>query len=210
MTNVTLQKTNSRQKILNYLRKQTSATSVELGKALRVTPANIRHHLSRLLADGLVEVGGLRMDGARGRPHKIYCLSRLAFGDNLSALSSALLGEFIDSLPEAERPAFLRRLAERILPSLPVDRSTHITRRLAATVETLNQMHYQSHWEAHAAGPRLILGQCPYATIIAEHPALCLLDKSLMERQLSHPVEHLAKLERNERGLPICLFALLS
>jgi predicted ArsR family transcriptional regulator len=208
MTNVTMTATTSRQKILTYLHRQSAATATELARALRVTPADIRHHLSRLLADGLVEVGGLRRDGQRGRPHKIFRLSRPALGDSLPALASALMAEFFAAAPEEGRTAALRRLAGRISPAQPVPPGSHITRRLAATVEILNRMRYQAHWEAHAAGPRLILGQCPYAAIITDHPALCLMDKFFLEQHLSQPVEQLAKLEHNERGLPVCLFAL--
>lgn len=208
MTNVTMTATTSRQKILTYLHRQSAATATELARALRVTPADIRHHLSRLLADGLVEVGGLRREGQRGRPHKIYRLSRPAMGDNLPALASALMAEFFTSAPDEGQVAALHRLADGISPVLPLPPGSHITRRLAAAVEALNKMHYQAHWEAHAAGPRLIFGQCPYAAIIADHPALCLMDKFLLEGHLSQPVEQLAKLERNERGLPICVFAL--
>lgn len=207
MTNVTLPRMNSRQKILNTLRKQNAATPVELAKALRLSPANIRHHLSRLLADGLVEVGGVRAEGVRGRPHKIYRLSRLALGDNLATLASGLLAQFVDDLESDGKSLALRRLAEQISPIRPLERSAHITRRLAQTIETLNRMHYQAHWEAHASGPRILLGQCPYAAIIASHPALCLLDKALLEMHLAQPVEQLTKLEQNERGLPVCLFA---
>ncbi|MDX9991324.1 MAG: ArsR family transcriptional regulator [Anaerolineales bacterium] len=201
-------KTNSRQKILNYLCKQNAATPIELAKALRVTPANIRYHLARLVSDGLVEVSGLRTEAARGRPHKIYGLSRLALGDNLPALASALLAEFVDGLPEMAQAPVLGRLAEQISPTRPLQLPAHITRRLSAVVEILNQMRYQARWEAHADGPRLTLVQCPYATVIAAHPALCLLDKALLELHLSQPVEQLTKLERNERGQPVCLFAL--
>lgn len=208
MTNVTMTATTSRQKILTYLHRQSAATATELARALRVTPADIRHHLSRLLADGLVEVGGLRREGQRGRPHKIYRLSRPALGDNLPALASSLMAEFFSPAPDEQGATALRRLAARIAPAPPAPPGQHITRRLAATVETLNRMHYQAHWEAHATGPRLILGQCPYAAIIADHPALCMMDKFLLEGHLSQSVEQLAKLERNERGLPVCLFAL--
>jgi predicted ArsR family transcriptional regulator len=199
-------KTNSRQKILNYLRKQATATPIELAKALRTTPANMRHHLARLLADGLVEVGGRRMEAARGRPQVVYRLSRLALGDNLSVLSSVLLAEFVEGLPEAGQNALLERLAGQMSAGQSATTGTHITRRLAAAVEALNRMHYQAHWEAHAAGPRLILAQCPYAAIIELHPVLCHMDKALLEGYLANPVEQLAKLEPTERGLPVCVF----
>lgn len=208
MTNVTMPKTNSRQKILIYLRKQGVATPIEIGKALRLTPANIRHHLSRLLSDGLVEVAGLRSGLARGRPHKTYRLSRLVVGDNLATLADALLSGLLDNLAVEEQFGQLRSLAERLASSPAADKFSQITRRLASAVAMLNQMHYQAHWEAHAAGPRMILEQCPYAAIIASHSELCLMDKFLLERSLAQPVEQLSKLERNERGLPVCIFVL--
>ena len=200
-------KTTSRQKILTYLRKQAAATPIELAKALRSTPANIRHHLARLLADGLVEIGGRRMDAARGRPQVVYRLSRLTLGDNLAALSSALLTEFVQSLPESDQNALLDGLSRQLLIGQPATTGTHITRRLAAAVEALNRMHYQAHWEAHATGPRLILAQCPYAAIIESHPLLCRMDKSLLQGYLASPVEQVAKQELTERGLPICVFS---
>ncbi len=200
-------KTTSRQKILTYLRKQAAATPIELAKALRSTPANIRHHLARLLADGLVEIGGRRMDAARGRPQVVYRLSRLTLGDNLAALSSALLTEFVQSLPESDQNALLDGLSRQLLIGQPATTGTHITRRLAATVEALNRMHYQAHWEAHATGPRLILAQCPYAAIIESHPLLCRMDKALLQGYLASPVEQIAKQEPTERGLPICVFS---
>ena len=201
--------TTSRQKILSYLHKQSTATPVELGRALRLTTANIRHHLARLRADGLVEAAGRRMESTRGRPQVVYRLSRLALGDNLPALASALMDTLVDSISEAGQDAVLRRLAGQIAPDQPLEARMHITRRLAATVEILNRMHYQAHWEAHATGPRIILAQCPYAAIIDAHPSLCRLDKALLESHISQPVEQFAKLEPTERGLRVCMFDLL-
>ncbi len=173
-----------------------------------MTPANARHHLARLLSDGLVEVGGVRAVSTRGRPNKIYRLSRLALGDNLAALASVLLARFVDSCPEPEQLVLLRELAARVLPVVPAEPGTAITRRLAVTVERLNQMHYAARWEARAGGPILILGQCPYAQVIDEHPVLCRFDKALLEYHLSSQVEQVAKLEQNERGQQVCLFLL--
>jgi len=206
MTNVTMPKTNTRQKIISLLRRQGLATPAEIAKALRLTPADIRHHLSKLVSDGLVAVAGLRNDPSRGRPHKTYRLSRLVVGDNLALLSSALLTELLQGLTPEEQLTQLRSLAGRLSPGLAAERFFHISRRLTATVEKFNAMHYQARWEAHAAGPRLIFGQCPYAALIETCPALCVLDKFLLEENLFQPVEQLAKLEQGERGLPVCVF----
>ena len=76
----------TRQQIITYLHSHRSATSAELGRALLVTPANIRHHLRLLKKDGLVEEIGQEPARGRGRPTKIYGLTNHALMHNLHAM----------------------------------------------------------------------------------------------------------------------------
>jgi predicted ArsR family transcriptional regulator len=73
-------------------------------------------------------------------------------------------------------------------------------------VERLNELHYQARWEASAAGPRLILGHCPYAMIVSDHQQLCQMDLYLLETMLDSVVVQSAKLQLNDKGLPSCTF----
>jgi predicted ArsR family transcriptional regulator len=196
---------NSRQKILSYLQKFQSATAPEIARAMRVTPADIRHHLSALLADGVVEVIGLRKSGEKGRPVKVFGLSQAVLGDNLAFLSDVALKGWFDSIQTEQLLPILRFLAQRLAGAERLEQA-NLMRHLAFTVERLNAYNYHSRWEAHAAGPRLILGHCPYAAIIEKHPELCQMDSFLLEELLGQPVEQTAKLEKNERGLPYCVF----
>jgi predicted ArsR family transcriptional regulator len=196
---------NSRQKILSYLGKFQSATSPEIARVMRVTPANVRHHLSALLVTGSVEVIGLRKSGEKGRPVKVFGLSQAALGDNLAFLSDAALTGWLDSIPEEQLLPVLRFLAQRLAGTERLEQA-NLMRRLAFTVERLNTYNYHSRWEAHVTGPRLILGHCPYAAIIEKHPELCRMDSVLIQELLGQPVEQTAKLEKSERGLPYCVF----
>jgi predicted ArsR family transcriptional regulator len=110
-------------------------------------------------------------------------------------------------VPEEQREAALVELANRLLPADTHSAPLHLMRRLARCVDRLNGLHYHARWEAHAAGPRIILGHCPYITIINEHPELCRMDALLLQGQLDHAVEQLVKLETSERGLRYCVFA---
>ena len=193
----------ARQKILAFLKKQNTATATEIGAALRVTPANARHHLSLLAADGLVEVASLRGQGQRGRPQKVYRLGNAVLGDNLANLADALLGQVAPEQVESTLEALGRALA-----GTPPERSTPLMRRLALTVEWLNAMRYHARWEAHISGPRLVLGHCPYAAIIARRPELCQMDAVLLQTNLGVTVEQLAKLEQTEMGNVYCIFRL--
>ena len=195
----------TRLRIVDYLRKHQTATVRELSRALGMTGANIRHHLVVLESTDLIGVLGQRRE-VRGRPVNVYGLSRRLLGDALDELSSALLGEWLPSRSEAQREQALRALGRTLGGAETGGQDLPPTKRLAALVARLNELHYQARWEAGPAGPRLILGHCPYAAIIAKHPELCRMDAFLLEQRLGLSAAQTAKLERSARGELFCAF----
>ena len=185
--------TTARQKVLAYLKKNRLASAQEIARALHVTPANARHHLRILAADGRVTVVSAGGEG-RGRPVKRYGLSAALAGDQLPALLGAVLDEWLGGLSPSKRGQALRSLAERV-GGTPRAESAPLMRRLASAVERLNQLHYQARWEAGAEGPRILLGPCPYAKVMAAHPELCTMDTALLELLLERPI---LPVQRNE------------
>ena len=198
-------KPNARQRVLAYVQTHHGASAAEIARALRVTPANIRHHLSTLVADGLVKIVGERQE-KRGRPVQMYAAVDAASSEGLSGLADAALVGWLESLPPDQRDSALGTLAARLADTLPETRSGPVIRRLAQAVTRLNALHYRARWEAHAQGPRVIFEQCPYATIIEKHPELCRMDTLLLKELLGAEATQSAKLERNARGLPFCMF----
>jgi predicted ArsR family transcriptional regulator len=198
----------TRLRILDYLRKQQTASVHELSSALAMTGANVRHHLAVLESNDLIEYIGQRRE-ARGRPVNIYGLSRRVLGDGLDGLAGALLKIwFKDSLPTAKEDG-LRSVAMQLGgENLPISESP-LPRRLNQLVDRLNELYYQARWEAGAEGARLILGHCPYAAIISSHPELCQMDAFLLEKQAGLPVEQTAKLQPSAKGVPFCTFRLV-
>ena len=185
--------TTSRQKILTHLKKTRSASAREIARALKLSVPNVRHHLSVLCSDGRVEMTAVRNRGGRGRPEKAYSLSEAALGDNLSALTQAILTE-AGSKVRMEAVARLL-LGEQQFAGLPMNR------RLALLIEKLNEMHYQAKWEAGAGGPRVILGRCPYARVIESHPEICTMDAALLKNAMARDVSPLKKNEIPTKGL---------
>ncbi len=198
--------TTARQRVLNYLRKRRTVSAADISRDLGMTQANARHHLAILEETGLVEVVGRRQGGRRGRPVKLYGLGRVVLGDGLDVLASRLLDEWLDSVSDAEKASRLQKLARRFAGDAQCEASASPMRRLTATVARLNELGYQARWEAHADGPRVILGLCPYAAIIAKHPELCQMDAALLTDCLARRVTQLAKLEGEEGGRPHCVF----
>jgi predicted ArsR family transcriptional regulator len=210
----------SRRRVLEHLRHHPGSAAGEIARALRQTAANARHHLRELERDGLivpvsgtVAAGQRTAGGSRGRPQKAYSLSPRAQGDNVALLAETLLESMLADASPAEREARIRDLAARIgaSPSWGAANALGaLPRRLNALVEGLAGLHYQPRWEARASGPHVILGHCPFAEIIARHPELCRVDAHLLAERLGSPVEQVAKLEPNEKGLPVCVFAMKS
>jgi predicted ArsR family transcriptional regulator len=205
MTNVMTKQT-SRQRILAYLRDHNGVSATEMSRALRVTAANVRHHLSILVADGRVKNIGTRPGKSPGRPVQIFGLSDAALGDNLAGLANALLSQVLENVSAPALDTLLQELAARLAPVEPGEATGHITRRLALTIARLNRLGYAARWEAHAAGPRVIFEHCPYAAIIDRHPELCRMDAYMLSNLLNSEITQVSKLGLNTRGLPICIF----
>ena len=192
----------TRQQIIDYLQANRMATSIELSHALKVTSANIRHHLKLLEAASAVEVVGKQPGRGRGRPMKIYSLTENTLDHNLKELSSALLKTLVENASQPGEQIAI--IAQNILGEYQTAPNIH--NRLNQAIEQLNELRYQASWEASPSGPRIILRNCPYAVIVAEHPALCQMDAALLAQLLDQPVSQTAKLERSPDGTPHCAF----
>ena len=216
----------SRQRLLEYIQTHRQVTVAELSRVLRMSRANARHHLAILEQQGLVRVAGERpAETGRGRPALLYGLAESVQAHSLGELSGVLL-ELLEAEVAVElRPALYQKVACALKSTgLAVSgdggrvssqssggqfpRPVSLTQRLAASVQNLNQLNYQARWEAHAQGPRLILGHCPYAAILKRHPEMCQIDRHLLEELSGAPVEQTERLAKDERGAPFCRFVL--
>lgn len=186
----------ARQKVLAYFSKSRSASAREISRSLKLSAATVRHHLRVLKSDGRLELASVRGRGSRGRPEKVYSLPRAALGNNLDALSNALLAE---AGPGVRMEAVAAHLAaESNFAGQP------LAKRLNLTVEKLNQMNYHAHWEAGSEGPRLVFGHCPYAEILGKHPELCSMDHALLKNLTGQSITQIFR--TGNEGSSVCVF----
>jgi len=206
----------ARQRIFDYIRSHRLVTAGDISKGLGMTRANAHHHLDILINQELVQVVGKKPSKNRGRPATLYGLSRHSQGENLDRLADALLTEFNRSPITEDRESFFRIIAglivEKTMQETGIfsqrEEGTLITRRLRDAIMHFNSWNYHARWEAHADSPQIILGNCPYLSILPSHPELCELDRYLIEILVSSPAEQLAKRTPDERGIPFCQFRL--
>jgi predicted ArsR family transcriptional regulator len=198
---------NARQKILNFIIEQQTTTVEELSKVFKVTPANIRHHLSILVGQGTVNVIGQKAPSIRGRPAQIYCSAQLINRNNLDQLAESILSAFLHVSVSDERSQLLKIIASQMVSKYKSNLDNP-TRRLYTSIRILNRMNYQAHWEAHIENPRIMFGHCPYRAILDPHPEICQMDAFVLEELLGVAVNQTEKLTLNTKGLPQCVFLL--
>jgi predicted ArsR family transcriptional regulator len=195
---------NTRQLILEFLESKQIGTAPEIARAMNMTSANVRHHISILVDESAIVEIGTRRTKDRGRPSLLYALYGHARQHNLDQLSSALLDELLLGKTPDEATQVLKRLAGRLLDDNTYTSS--LTQRLYKAILRLNEMHYDARWEAHADAPYLIFSFCPYAKILHSNPELCTLDSHLIEALLGRPARQIERLAEDERGATYCKF----
>ena len=190
--------TTARQKVLTYFNKTRTASAREISRALKMSPATVRHHLRVLASDRRLESVSARGQDGRGRPEKVYALPRSTLGDNLAALSDAL---FVEAGSGVRMEALAKHLVgEASFASQP------LVRRLNLTIEKLNERNYHARWEAGPEGPRIIFSHCPYAAIIEKHPELCRMDEAMLKEWMGQPAMQISKTGKD--GSSVCIFAI--
>jgi predicted ArsR family transcriptional regulator len=202
----------SRQRVLEYVQAHYPVTAADLSQALRMTQANARHHLAVLQERGLVQPAGQRPARDRGRPAQRYMPSEQILGHNLDQLAAALLGWLKSHAGASELEEAWHNLAGQIIQEGSAGQppsNENLSRRLYRTVHRLNELHYQARWEAWRGAPRLILGHCPYAAVIDQHPELCRMDAHILETLAQAQVEQIEKLAPDTQGALHCIFRII-
>ena len=198
----------ARQRVLEYIRRRNSATATQIGQALNMAAAAVRHHLAILAADGRIVEERRQGKGKPGRPEKFYRLSDQAAGDNLAVLSDLALTHWLAAMEESARDAAIRIMADGLTERIgATENNLPATRRMVQLVEKLSELHYRARWEAGAEGPRILFGHCPYAAIIDQHPELCAMDAVTLSKVMGSSVEQLAKINRKTGEVSQCVFA---
>jgi predicted ArsR family transcriptional regulator len=196
----------SRQKIFEVIRKHQLVTVSEINHFLDMTPANIRHHLAVLKADGLVERIDSRKKLGRGRPEAVFAVSNVLIEDGLETLIEGMFKLWFSTISPDQVNQNLQAIARYLAGDGLVVGNIPINKKLTTCMSYLNGLHYKAQWEASPSGPRMKFGNCPYRKIVSRHPELCLMDKYLLEELVGYKISQVSKLERDERGKLYCSF----
>ena len=111
-----------RQRIIEIIKAQGSATVAELAENLEMAQVSVRHHLDILIGEDLVFAAGVRRREGAGRPSQVYELTAEAakfFPQRNTILAADMLDELKTTLPPQELRELLLRLAQKTANQAP-------------------------------------------------------------------------------------------
>ncbi len=181
----------TRQRVLQTLLSRQRCTINELAEAVEINPISVRHHITRLEADGLVASDEERH--GVGRPRRLYYLTEDGleqFPSRYLRFTIRLLEQLKDTMPEGLVSNLFRQMAEDVAAEYETKISgLNIEQRLDLVAELLRNEGFTVEWEQKGNEYHIREISCPYYHIGQSHPEVCSVDQTLISAMLSVPAE---------------------
>jgi DeoR family transcriptional regulator, suf operon transcriptional repressor len=183
----------TREKILHTLLRQRLCTINELADVVGINPISVRHHITRLEADGLV--GSEEERHGVGRPRRVYSLTEAGlehFPTRYLRLTMRLLQQLKENLPKDMVNKLFSKmasdLADEYAQSIP-DVNLTMEQRLELVKKFLINEGFNVEWEQKGDSYHIREISCPYLYIGQNHPEVCSVDQTLISSLLKIPAE---------------------
>jgi len=174
----------TRQAIINILKKHGLATVDQLSNELRLTAVTIRHHLDILRSEGLVDAPKVKRRPTPGRPQHVYALTDRAtefFPKNYVAFADLTLREVRAQVGSEAMHAIVQGIARRMASEAPAPAPGEaLNQKLERAVDFLNERGYIARWEVNEGGYLLHTTNCPYRGLAQHHNEPCAMDMALI------------------------------
>ena len=179
----------TRDKILLTLLQNPRSTINTLAEAVGINPISVRHHLTNLQMEGLVE--GQEERHGVGRPRLVYILTDEGmerFPTRYMQLTTRLLTQMKDTMPGPVVTKLFSQIAEDIAGKYSKDmRGQSMEERLDFVKDMLGQEGFTVEWEKKDGQYQIHEIACPYYQIGIAHPEVCIVDQTLISKMLALP-----------------------
>ncbi len=182
----------TRSQIVGYLKEHGCASVQDLTEVVGLTPMTVRHHLTILESEGLVN---REKERARiGRPRYVYFLTEAAlslFPERYDELAGRLLNALKEELGSQQAiTQVLERMAHEIAGNHRQDLDgKSLEERLDTLINVLGNEGFLASWEEQDGEYTLTEYSCPYFMVGQEHPEICHIDWQLITTILDTPVK---------------------
>lgn len=198
---------NTRQMIQDILLKRQRCTINELAEAVQINPISVRHHINKLEAEGHISSEEERH--GVGRPRRMYFLTTAGmenFPHRYLTLSVRILEQLKETLP----PATVAKLFKKIASDMVNDHTPQIdiaglemSERIELITQLLQNEGFTIETDNDTDGFHIKETSCPYKHVGEEHPEICLVDETIIEKVLELDIE---KTHCVLKGDPYCAY----
>jgi predicted ArsR family transcriptional regulator len=179
----------TRDKILRTLLSKPRATINDLAEAVGINPISVRHHLTNLQMEGLVE--GQEERHGVGRPRLVYILTDEGmerFPTRYLRLTTRLLAQMKETMPGPAIAKLFSQIAEDLASEYARDmKNLSMEERLDFVKDMLAQEGFTVEWEKKDGQYQIHEISCPYYQIGIAHPEVCTVDQTLISKMLALP-----------------------
>ncbi len=181
----------TRERVLHTLLTHQHCTINEIADAVDINPISVRHHITKLQADGLVDSAEERH--GVGRPRRVYYLSengREHFPSRYLRLTLRLLEQLKETVPQP----MINQLFSEMAKDLAADHAPElaglsIEQRLDLVQKLLTNEGFTVDWQRQGDYYQIRESNCPYFHVGQNHPEVCTVDQTLISNVLSVPAE---------------------
>src|SRR5688572_543903 len=180
----------TKDKILQTLLRKPKSTINDLAEAVGINPISVRHHLTNLQMEGLVE--GQEERHGVGRPRLVYILTSEGmehFPTRYLQLTKRLITQMKESMPAATVSKLFGQIADDLVTQYASDvKGLSMEARLDLVQDLLAQEGFTVEWEKKEDSYHIHETSCPYYQIGMAHPEVCTVDQTLISKMLALPV----------------------
>ena len=181
----------TRDRILKTLLNHPNASISDLAAAVNINNISVRHHLTNLLADGLIVASEVRH--GVGRPKLVYSLSESGqenFPTRYMSLTNKLLDQLKKTLTHEQVEEVFTNIAQTmVVDQLDRTRKLTIEQKLDFIQKSLAAEGFMIEWEKTDQGYVIHEITCPYYFIGQSHPEVCVLDQTLISSIMAKNTE---------------------
>lgn len=183
----------TRDNVLRTLLTRQRCTINELAEAVGINPISVRHHVTKLEAEGFVTSEEERH--GVGRPRRVYFLTEEGmeqFPTRYLRLTVRLLEQLKETLPGHMVDTLFAQVADDLVKeytsNLQLD-GISMEERLDIVQDLLKGEGFTMEWDLQEDGYHIREVNCPYYHVGQNHPEVCALDQTLISNMLDVTVE---------------------
>jgi predicted ArsR family transcriptional regulator len=183
----------TRERVLKALLNRQRCTIQELAGDVGINAISVRHHISRLEADSLIDSED-ELHGV-GRPRRVYFLTEKGlerFPTRYMHLTLRLLEQLKETMPAPVVKQLFSQMAEDMIEDYSTEAQTDglgMEERLALMQKLLSREGFNVEWERQGNQYHIREVNCPYLQIGQNHPEVCSVDQTLISALLDVPAE---------------------